>query len=182
MRVSRLWSELFPWPFIGAVVLLVILIFLTPNLLLNGTPAAGTLATQAELIVDRVAGNNTTHFYVNGLGTLRYAEMRALVATNLSWPVATPANLSWHAVTAVNNTLSLLFVSTANPVAVNVTALYVDAAGTAIEYYGAFAFDVAGLTISILPLAPGLGTVPPTPVGALPLSLLLATTTPGTMP
>ena len=66
------WGRLFPLPFVGVSVLLVLLIFLTPNLLLGGRPAAGSLATEAELTIDHPAGGNVTHFYINGLSSVRY--------------------------------------------------------------------------------------------------------------
>jgi len=176
-------AQLFPWPFVGVVVLLVVLIFLTPNLLLNGAPAAGSLATQAELIVDRAPGNNTTHFYVNGLGTVRYAEIRAYVATNVSWPPPPSAsNLSWVNLSYSANALSAIFSSAANPLALNVSVTYVDAAGTGVEYYGSYTFYFGDTTLEVVPLAPGLANVTPTPIASLPLTLLLTATAPGTAP
>ncbi len=68
------------------VALLVLLILLTPNLLPTSTPSAGSLATQAELIVDRADTSNITHFYVQGIGDVRYVTITAQIATNVSWP------------------------------------------------------------------------------------------------
>ncbi len=177
------WARFFPLPFVGVAVLLVLLIFLTPNLLLGGGPAAGSLATQAELTIDRPSDANVTHFYVNGLGTVRYTEIRAMICTNLTWPApASLANLSWANATWGHGVLAAVFSSTANPIAINVTATYVDASGSAVEFYAIYEFYVGADTLEGTALAPGLSNVPPTPLASLPLTLLLASTTPGAVP
>jgi hypothetical protein len=182
MAPGRL-PQLFPWPFVGAVVLLVILIFLTPNLLSTSTPPAGSLATEAELLVDQVPGSNLTHFYVEGLGDVRYAQVHAGVATNLTWPApASASNVSFGVVTNSSEVLAVTFNTTANPSAVNVTVLYVDANGGAVEYWGIFEFYQSSGNLNVATLAPGLGSYPPTPVTSLPLTILLSAGTPGSVP
>ncbi|MCI4340693.1 MAG: hypothetical protein L3K06_03280 [Thermoplasmata archaeon] len=177
------WARFFPLPFVGVAVLLVLLILLTPNLLLGGGPAAGSLATQAELTVDHPSDGNVTHFYINGLGTVRYEEIRAMVCTNVSWPApATLANLSWENATWGHEVLAAEFTSTANPILVNVTATYVDAAGAAVEFYGLFEFYVGNGALEARALAAGLSDLPSTPLSSLPVTILLASTTPGAVP
>ncbi len=174
------WSQLLPWPFVGVVALLVALIFLTPNLLSTSEPAAGSLITQAELLVDRTASGNTTYFYLEGLGNVRYSEIRWAVAAPAVWPVAgSLANLTWNSSGNVSNRLVAVFASTADPVAVNVSMVYVDAAGATVTYVGAFAFLVAGGMLNTLPLLGGVAGVPPTSLSALPIALVLGTAPPG---
>lgn len=173
-------AQLFPWPFVGVVVLLVVLIFLTPNLVTSPAPAAGSLVTQAELLVDRTPTGNATHFYVEGLGNVRYAEIRWAVATNVSWPPPISVrNVTWTSEANVTESLIATFESGANPVAVNVSATYVDYAGNAVRYVGAFAFYLADGLLSTAPLLGGLSGEGPTALSALPLVLLLATASPG---
>ena len=177
------WARFFPLPFVGVAVLLVLLILLTPNLLLGGGPAAGSLATQAQLTVDRPPSGNVTHFYINGLGTVRYEEIRAMISTNVTWPAPSSlANLSWENATWGHEVLAAQFTTWANPVVVNVTAIYVDAAGTAVEFYGLFEFFVSSETLEAQALAPGLSSVPSTPLSSLPITIPLPFTTPGTAP
>jgi hypothetical protein len=177
------WGRLFPLPFVGVSVLLVLLIFLTPNLLLGGQPAAGSLATQAELTIDHPSGGNVTHFYVNGLSTVRYTLIQASMCTNLSWPApASVGLLTWTNVSWGIDVLAAEFSSEANPVAVNVTATYVDAAGSAVEFYAIYEFELAGGTLQGAALAPGQSSFGTSPVSSLPVTILLASTSPGTVP
>ena len=177
------WGRYFPLPFVGVSVLLVLLIFLTPNLLLGGRPAAGSLATEAELTIDRAPGANVTHFYVNGLSTVRYTVIRALICTNLTWPAPTSlSNLTWTNVSWGTDVLAAQFASAADPLAVNVTATYVDAAGTAVEYYAIYEFDLAGGSLYGAPLVAGESSFGATPLASLPITLLLTATTPGAVP
>jgi hypothetical protein len=166
-------GELLPWPFLGVVVLLVILIFLTPNLLSNGAPTAGSLPTEAELIVDRVAGSNVTHLYVKSLGTVRYTDIDISLSKNLSWPIHGPQSVTWRNATQWNDSLAAGLDSWKNPFAVNVSAIYVDATGASVEYAGAYAFNVSADTLTAVPLTPESPYVPPTSISSLPLFILL---------
>ncbi len=180
------WGRVFPLPLVAIVALLVVLILLTPNLLPTSTPSAGSLATQAELIVDRVSTSNITHFYVQGIGDVRYQMITAQLATNVSWPPpASYGNLTWGNVSNWTGVLEASFASTADPVAVNVTATYVDPTGASVEYYGLFAFQVTGGYLSLVPIGPGLGgysNIAPTPIASLPIDLLLTATSAGSAP
>ena len=177
------WGKFFPLPLVGVSVLLVLLIFLTPNLILGGSPAAGSLATQAELTIDHPSGGNVTHFYVNGLSTVRYSVVQALMCTNLSWPAPSSlSNLTWLNVSWGTGVLAAEFSTTADPVAVNVTATYVDAAGSSVEYYAIYEFYLGSGSMQGTPLAPGQSSFGTTALSALPITLLLTSTSPGSVP
>lgn len=137
-------GRLLPAPLAGAVLLLVALILLTPILLSNGQPAPGIL-TQVVLIVDRVPGSNVTHFYLRGVGTtIRYSEMSIDWATNFTWGPAFPPNpLHWNVGANGSDVLTVLFATTANPVALNVSAFY-QVPGASATYVGELAFYVSG--------------------------------------
>ncbi len=179
MSPGRL-SELFPLPFVAVVVLLVVLIFLTPNLLFSGNPPAGSLVTEAQLTIDAPPGSSMLHFYVQGLSSVRYSVLSATLVGNVSWPP--PSNLSglhWKNVSYGTEVLSAAFLADGNPVALNVSATYVDSAGVAVTYWGLYALNVSGSTLYTTSLDPSLPSVPPTPVASLPLTILLETATPG---
>lgn len=146
----------FPLPFVGVSLLLVLLIFLTPNLLSSGSPAAGSLGTTAEFVVDRVPSSNVTHVYVYGLSSVRYTAIHLRVASNVSWPPsADPARYVWANASNGSNVLVVTYASTADPVGFNVTAVYTDAAGTAVEYAGTFAVHFAAPTLYVDELSGG---------------------------
>jgi hypothetical protein len=173
----------FPTPFVAIVALLLVLIVLTPNLLSTTTPSAGSLPTEAELIVDRVASENVTHFYVRGLGGLRYDSIVVSLATNVLWPPKSPlSNVTFGAPAVWRDVLDSIVTTPANPVVVNVTATYVDAAGARVAFVGVFAFDVSGGMLYESDYIPAGSTITSTPVSALPLTLLLETVGPGGTP
>jgi len=177
------WGRYFPLPFVGISVLLVLLILLTPNLLLGGHPSAGSLATQVELTIDHPLGANVTHFYVNGLSTVRYTVILAMICTNLTWPApASLANLTWANASWGLEVLAAEFSTESNPVAVNVTATYVDAAGASVEYYAIYEFYIGSGALQGTPLAPGQSAFGTTPLSSLPVTLLLTSTSPGSAP
>lgn len=167
-------AEFFPLPFVGATVLLVVLIFLTPNLLFTGRPAAGTLATQAELTIDVPPGTATMHFYVGGLTDVRYAVMHAYVASNLSWsPPPAVANITWTNVSYETEALATGFQASGLPVALNLSVTYVDTAGSAVTYWGVYEFDIQNAVLLTAPLDPRLPNVASAPVSSLPITILL---------
>jgi hypothetical protein len=175
--------QYFPTPFVAIVALLVVLIVLTPNLLSTAAPSAGSLPTEAELIVDRVADANTTHFYVRGLGEVRYDTILVALATNLAWPAPpSVSDLAFASPVNTSNVLVSIVSSDANPVAVNVTATYVDAAGTKVAFVGVFAFDVAGGVLYETTYIPSGSGGTSTSLDDLPLSFLLETVPAGGSP
>ena len=142
------WGAYAPWPFVGATALLLILIVLTPTLISIEQPAPGIL-TQAYLEVDRVSGANGTHFYIRAEGaTVRYATVSAGVDENtFNWSGTGPLNwtaLRFDRYWNDTNVVLLDFYSTADPIAVNVSACYVSSSGNEF-YWGELAF-YAGYT------------------------------------
>jgi hypothetical protein len=183
-----------PLPLAAVVTLLIVLILFIPVLISTGQPAVG-IFTQAELIVDRIPGNGTTHLYVHGVGTTsRYTEIWVGLASGFDWSGSggVPwASLNWGKWTNKSDVLSLSLSTTENPVAVNVTAYYVSPGGESADYVGVLAFYVSPATSStgeVLYSAtqtPGLGLPStPTPVdnSSLPLTILLPITASGSPP
>ncbi len=142
-RFARL-ARYAPLPFVAVTVLLIVLILITPVLVSSGQPAPGIL-TQAELVVDRLPGNATMHFYVHGLGTtVRYAEIWIGVALGFNWSVVgrTPwTSLRWNIWQNDTFVLTSSYASVDNPIALNVTAYYSSSGGSA-WYGGVLAFEV----------------------------------------
>jgi hypothetical protein len=170
----------FPTPFVAIVVLLIVLIVLTPNLVSTGAPSAGSLPTEAELIVDRASTDTVTHLYVRGIGLVRYTSIEMAIAGNFSWS-APPAlaNLSFGRTMTWNQTLVSSTTTPDDPFAVNVTAVYIDTSGVQADFIGTFAFEIAGGVVSEIVYVPASGGVTTTPVSALPLGILLETVSGG---
>lgn len=164
-RVQRF----FPLPLVAVAALLAILILITPNL----TTPAGSLATQAELLVDGVSGSNNTYLYVRGLATVRFTSIQLGVADLHNWSDIPPvSNLSFRVVVNVTNTLGSNFVTTYTPVAVNVTAIYRDSSGSCVSYSAIYAIDLTPSNLLSIDLSGG-GGVSSTSISNLPLILLL---------
>ncbi len=167
-----------PLPFVGVSLLLVVLIIATP--VLTGQSNGGGILTQAELIVDALPGNLSTHYYVRGLSTTaRYSEINLGLASGFNWTGGFPAGaLNW---TDWQNASSVLAVDQAapeDPVAVNVTALY-SVNGVNALYAGVLAFYVgtpAGSTTEMLTVVSDTAGISgfSTPVSDLPVPILLA--------
>jgi hypothetical protein len=177
-------ARYFPGPLVATALLLVLLILLTPVLVPNGPPAAGTIFTEAELIVDRAGGSNLTNFYLRGLGSaVRYAHIDVGVATGFNWTNGFPSPpLNWTRVADQSDLVAYQFSTAANPVAVNVTLLYATP-GSHAYYGGVFAFDigtpVGSSTVMLLSVTTTSGTslsagVNAEPLSALPAEILLA--------
>ena len=172
------WGAYAPWPFVGATALLIVLIVLTPALISLGQPAPGIL-TQAELGVDRAPDSNVLNFYVRPLGaTVRYAGVSTGVdenASDINWTGS--GSLDWSRLQFtrflnLTDVLLLGFNSSANPVAINVTACYTSGSGDEL-YHGEFVFysgstlaagnelfaatDTRGITV---PAATAIGDLP----------------------
>jgi hypothetical protein len=183
VRVPDGLRGFFPTPFVAIVALLLVLILLTPNLISTSTPSAGSLPTEAELVVDRVASDNVTHFYVRGLGGLRYDSIAVSLATNVSWPPhQTLGNLTFGPRALWKDVLVTIVTTAANPVIVNVTATYVDAAGARVEFVGVFGFNVLAGSLYQVDYVPAAAGITSTPLDDLPLALLLETVPPGGTP
>ena len=172
---TRRLGRFFPWPLVGTAAVLVVLILLTPALVSSGSPAAGSLLTQAELIVDRAPGSNITHFYVRGLGVVRYASISIGLVTGQNWSSLAAAPRPWANWTNGTDVIELGAPTTSNPVAINVTAHYVYGTGSAL-YVGVFAFNVTSTTLEIRSFTSAIGPLGPEPLSNLPLTILLAAT------
>jgi hypothetical protein len=178
VKPDRNWARFFPRPLVGVALLLGLLIVFTPFLTSYGQPSAGSIFSQAELVVDALAGNATTHFYVRGLGTTaRYATISIGFSFGFNWTGGWPSgNLTWTNWTNASNVLSVSTAVDRLPVAVNVTAYYV-AAGASALYAGLFALNVtagtSGPVLSVVSITPGIGDFS-TPVSELPVPITLA--------
>ena len=178
------WGAYAPWPFVGATALLAVLILLTPALISIGEPAPGIL-TQGELGIDGLLGSNVTGFYVRPLSdTVRYAAISAGIdenASNINWTGS--GRLNWSALqftryANATDVLVLGFNSTANPVAVNVTACYASSSGDEL-YHGEAAFYLGatrsnGDTLFGATNTAGVTVPASTPIADLPLWIALS--------
>ncbi len=190
--MKRRMGRYAPWPLVGVTILLVVLILLTPVLISSGQPAPGVL-TQAELIVDRIAGVGETHFYIRGLGsTTRYADIWVGGTSNFRWDGTSPLN--WSALrfsTFWNDTnvLSVEFATFAPLIALNITAYYQSPAGDAV-YAGELAFlagpspSGGGEVLYAASATSGVTVSGQIPVdnSTLPLLIVLAHVFPGSLP
>lgn len=179
-----------PLPLVGVAILLIVLILFTPLLLPSGGQPAPGVLTQAELIVDRISGNQTTHFYIHALGTTaRYTEIWVGLASGFDYSTLGTSwtKLNWSTWTNESDVLSVIVSSIENPVALNVTAYYASPGGTA-WYVGVVALDVGmgstGPALYFATPTPGLGLPGPTPVdnASLPITILLPLTLSGGPP
>lgn len=179
-----------PLPLVAVAILLIVLILFTPLLLPSGGQPAPGVLTQAELIVDRISGNQTTHFYIHALGTTaRYTEIWVGLASGFDYSTlgTSWARLNWSTWTNESDVLSVIVSSIENPVGLNVTAYYTSPGGTA-WYVGVVALYVVtgstGPTLYFATPTPGLGLPGPTPVDntSLPLTILLPLTPSGGPP
>lgn len=143
-RVSRI-GVYAPWPLVGVTVILVALIVFTPQLVSNGHQPSVGILTQAELVVDRVPGNSTFHFYVWALGEeIRYDRINVGVDTTLNWTGNTSVgwgSLRWNQWNNGTNVLSEIVTSADNPLALNISAYY-SSPSSSTWYVGVFAFYV----------------------------------------
>ena len=185
-RFGRL-AHYAPLPFVAVTVLLIVLILITPVLVSSGQPAPGIL-TQAELVVDRLPGNATMHFYVHGLGTtVRYAEIWIGVALGFNWSAVsrTPwRSLHWNIWQNDTFVLTSSYASDDNPIALNVTAYYSSSGGSA-WYGGVLAFYVtsgaSGQVLNAVSETTSVAVPGSVPVdnSSLPFPITLATVSPG---
>lgn len=169
----------FPLPLVGCSTILVALILVTPVLFTNGRPTAGTYATQAELVVDHVVGSRAVDLYIRPYDSLvRYASITIAIAGNFTWTgsyVANPGSWTW---TNLSDVLEAHVRTFANPIEINITAVYTQN-GVA-EYGGHIALDFANasggpvISFAIDPRTPNVVTPPsPWPVADLPSSIQL---------
>jgi hypothetical protein len=187
-------GALAPWPLVGVALLLVALIVLTPVLVANTHQPGPGLLTQAELVVDKIPMNDTPlHFYIWALGeTIRYDSIHVGVASAFHWNATTPMpwnNLTWTQWYNGSDVLSVIISSTANPVALNISAHYVSPSGNT-WYVGLLSFYVleapssAGESLYSDTATSGVAVASPLAVSntTLPVAVLLADVGPGGVP
>ena len=179
-----------PVPLVGIALVLVAAIVLTPVLVTNSHQPGPGILTQAELVVDKAPGNSSLHFYVWALGeTIRYDQIRIGVAPSLNWSGMTPiawTGLNWSEWHNGSDVLSVIVISSANPVALNISVHYTSPAGST-WYVGLFAFFVAvtapPLGESLYSATPTSGVAVTSPIAVsndtLPVAILLADVGPG---
>lgn len=185
MNRGRDLGKYFPGPLVGVALLLALLIIFTPFLTSYGQPSAGSIFSQAELVLDALPGGTTVHFYVHGLGTTaRYASIAIGLDSNFSWTGGWPTgNLSWANWTNGSNVLVVSGNSSRLPVAVNITAVYVNA-GVSALYAGQFALNLSASsgtdTLYVVSNTAGIGDFS-TPVVDLPVPITLALVSTGSV-
>lgn len=173
-RARRTLAPYFPLPLVGAAVLLAVLIVLTPNLLSTGSPAAGSLESQAELIIDRAPSENVTHLYLRGLGLVRYANLSLLWSSfNGTSAPGSPIGLGIGGAVGGTDVLSVNEATGAASFVVNATAVYVDATGLSVTFTGDWAFVWSSGLLVTTPYGSVAGASPTAP-SQLPLILLLS--------
>jgi hypothetical protein len=166
------------WPLIGVTALLVLLLLLTPSLLSPGAPIAGSPATQAVLVVfQEVKPTPMLQLIVQGAAPARYANLSIGISRPFAWP---PANggrdLEFFRWSNASNAVFVTALDAPLPVAVNVSATYLDPNGNTAYYSGLYAFNVTAGVLVILTLSSGLAGDAPSslPLSDLPAPLPLA--------
>jgi hypothetical protein len=186
MNRGRDLGKYFPGPLVGIALLLALLIVFTPFLTSYGQPTAGSIFSQAELVLDALPGETTVHFYVHGLGTTaRYASISVGLDYNFSWTGGWPSgNLTWTNWTNGSNVLVVTGNTSRLPAAVNITADYVNA-GVSAVYAGQFALNVTASsgtdTLYVVSNTAGIGDFS-TPVSDLPVPITLVLVSTGSAP
>jgi hypothetical protein len=179
-------GKYFPGPMVGVALLLALLIIFTPFLTSYGQPSAGSIFSQAELVVDALPGNATLHFYVHGLGTTaRYTSIAVGLAFGFPWTGGWPSgNLTWTNWTNGTDVLVVSGSTSRLPVAVNITADYISA-GVSALYAGQFALNLSAAsgtdTLYVASNTAGIGAFS-TPVVDLPVPVTLALVSTGSAP
>ncbi|MHB1435445.1 MAG: hypothetical protein ACYCPN_04815 [Thermoplasmata archaeon] len=162
------WRRYFPMPWVGFAVLLLALIILTPVLYSTGPPAAGTIFTQAELVVD--SNGTMTHLYLWGVSDVRYQSLSMGIATGFSpWNHRPPGGaFRW---TTATDALAVLGFTNQDVFAVNVSALYVSQGSAC--YGGVVAFNLSASSLATQSFTPGLSVPSAISLNSLPLSIAL---------
>ncbi|HUI38622.1 MAG TPA: hypothetical protein VLY85_03220, partial [Thermoplasmata archaeon] len=148
-------------------------IIITPNLVSIGRPAAGSLETEAELLVDRATNQNVTHIYVKGVDDVRYTSIVISLNGSVPWPPSGTAPSGFPNVSNWTDVIVAALVTPLNPVAVNVTAVYVDANNVTARYTGLYEFNVSSGMLYSEALAPAAGSIASTPLNDLPITFFL---------
>lgn len=169
----------FPIPLVGTATILAVLVLLTPVLVDTGGPAAGSVFTQAELVVDPGSGAGPLHLYLHGIGNVRYAELSLALADNYSWGQGVPSG--WGAATNGSGLVELSAESALGTVAVNATAHYVDSSGGSTWYFALLGLSETGSTMRFVSFTSGVVVPSSIPLASsdFPYAILLANVGPG---
>lgn len=134
-----------PVPFVGAAAILVALIVFTPVLLATGP---SPLAVQAELSFYRASGASATEVYLEGVDPhVAYRWLNLSLGSGFSWSGSCPSSVArWNESNDTNATVVAMFTE-ANPVVVNVTAVYLPSSGRTV-YAGELALYLVGQNTS----------------------------------
>jgi hypothetical protein len=166
------------WPLIGVTALLVLLLLLTPSLISPGGPVAGSPATQAVLVVfQEVKPTPMLQLIVQGAAPARYANLSIALSRPFAWPPADGGRyLQFFRWANATNSVFVSAMDAPLPVAVNVSATYLDPNGNIAYYAGLYAFNVTGGALVILTLSSSLAGDAPSslPLSELPAPLPLA--------
>lgn len=156
MRSETGARRFFPIPLVGVAAILLVLIVLTPVLIGTGVPAAGTIFTQAEVIVDYPGGNSSSFYYLHAIGNVRYAILSMGIAENYNWDNPPPvSSIVWGNWTNGTELVAISAANTGNPVAINVSAYYTTSKEGSAWYVAIIAFEVAGNTLFFRSYTPG---------------------------
>jgi hypothetical protein len=174
---SDRFRRLFPLPYVAIVVLLIVLILVTPNLV---SSEAGGLCSDAQLQIDwsQTPHTNLTHFYVRGFCTVRYASIVLGLGTNASAsggfsPPSSSASFNFTNVSTWNFTIVAIASTPLDPVALNISAVYVDTNGNSVTFVGMYAVEVSNGVLYYESYIPSPGGIRSAPVSSLPLTLPL---------
>lgn len=163
------------WPLAGLSALLVLLIVLTPDLVAPSTPAAGCFGSAPKLDVDQPPGYTGLKLYVEGIETVRFENLSIALA-HATWPPpVSGVGLNWTTWGNATESLFANLTTTVDPVAINVTATYVDPQGGHATYGGLYVLNISAPYLRVATLTSSLaGTAPSqVPLTNLPVDLPL---------
>ncbi len=148
MTSARGARRYFPTPLVGIAAILLVLILLTPVLIGSQVPAAGTIFTQAEVIVDYPTINTTTYLYLHAIGNIRYTSLSIGIAENYNWNAPPPiGSLVWGNWTNGTDLVAIGTSYSGNPIAINVSAYYSTTKVGSAWYVAIIAFEVSGTAL-----------------------------------
>ncbi len=143
-----------PWPLVGLAVILALLIVATPSLLGLNTPGVQSPQTQPVLTLAVGPTGNGTTFLVEGIGQTTYARIDIGFGAPGVWPVPSTTAMIWSNWTNRTDALAASATTDGNPVAINVSVLFVDSTGASVTYVAVYAFNTTASTVFVQSLLP----------------------------